>query len=294
MSTTYDAVTAWNDNRIATLLKVEPDGTDCFVARSNQMNTNNTVFGGQVLGQSLAAAAATVRGRALHSMHGYFLRPGIGSEPVRYRVERTREGRSFTTRRVTGTQGAETIFHMECSFHADEPGWDHQIAMPDVPPPDSLEDMLAIATRMDPGLAELVRIRFGDTLDVRPVVPDQLLTRQADSRRMLWFRVPSAKGIEDPALNQHILAWMSDHWLSNAAVIRHAAPTDDPGVMIASLDHAMWFHRPVLTDDWLLFDFDSPSASNGTGLSRGLIYDRAGLLVATVIQESLQRPRRPK
>jgi acyl-CoA thioesterase-2 len=292
MSSQYNAVTMWDETEIETLLRVEPDGTDCFVARSNQMNTNQTVFGGQVLGQSLAAASATVQDRSLHSMHGYFLRPGIGSEPVRYRVERTREGRSFTTRRVTGTQGAETIFHMECSYHADEPGWDHQLAMPEVPAPEQLEDLAGISARIDAGIAKSLLSRLSATIEVKPIEPERLLSRQEDSRLRLWFRVPSAAGITDPALNQQILAWMSDHWLSSAAVVRHQVILPNPDMMIASLDHAMWFHRPCQTGAWMLFDFDSPSAFNGTGLSRGLIYDRAGLLVATVVQESLQRPRR--
>ncbi len=292
MNSPYNAVTMWDQTAIETLLRVEPDGTDCFVARSNQMNINQAVFGGQVLGQSLAAASATVRDRSLHSMHGYFLRPGIGSEPVRYRVERTRDGRSFTTRRVTGTQGAETIFHMECSFHADEPGWDHQLPPPDVSPPEALEDLLALSATFDTDIAKSLLSRLNATIEVKPVEPERLLSAQADSRLRLWFRVPSAADIADPALNQQILAWMSDHWLSSAAVVRHQVILPNPDMMIASLDHAMWFHRPCRTGDWMLFDFDSPSAFNGTGLSRGLIYDRAGSLVATVVQESLQRPRR--
>lgn len=292
MSTTHQPVTLWDLQDITELLRVEPDGTDCFVARRNQLNTNGAVFGGQVLGQSVAAASATVRDRTLHSMHGYFLRPGDRDEPVRYRVERTREGRSFTTRRVTGTQGAETIFHMECSFHADEPGWDHQFSMPDVPAPESLESLGDIAARIEHGVVKSLLERLRYTIDVRPVDPEQLLTRRPDSVLMLWFRVPNAAGIEDPALNQQILAWMSDHWITAAAVVQHQIALPNPDMMIASLDHAMWFHRPCRAGDWLLFSYDSPSAFNGTGLSRGLVHDRNGALVASVVQESLQRPRR--
>lgn len=292
MSSSYQPVTQWDQRDVTELLRVEPDGSDCFVARHNQVNANGAVFGGQVLGQSLAAASATVEDRSLHSMHGYFLRPGRCDEPVRYRVERTREGRSFTTRRVTGTQGAETIFHMECSFHADEPGWDHQFDVPDVPAPEHLTSLEQIAGEMETGplRALLDRLRF--TLDVRPVDPDHLLTRRHDSTLLLWFRMPNAATVDDPAVKQQILSWMSDHWISAAAVVQHQVALPNPDMMIASLDHAMWFHRPCPPGEWLLFAYDSPSAFNGTGLSRALIYAQDGTLVATAVQELLQRPRR--
>ncbi|MCQ8278965.1 thioesterase family protein [Acetobacteraceae bacterium KSS8] len=292
MSSSFQPVAQWDHRDITELLRVEPDGTDCFVARRNQPNGNGAVFGGQVLGQSLAAASATVRDRALHSLHGYFLRPGRCDEPVRYRVERTREGRSFTTRRVTGTQGAETIFHMECSFHADEPGWDHQFAIPDVPPPEQLASLDDIAAQLEAGPVRAVLERMHLGFDVRPVDPDHLLTRRHDSTLLLWFRMPNAAEIDDPMVRQHVLAWMSDHWIATAAVVQHKMALPSPDIMIASIDHAMWFHRPCPTGEWLLFAYDSPSAYNGTGLSRALIYAQDGTLVATAVQESLQRPRR--
>ena len=283
------AALSWDGSDVPALLSVDPLGDDRFTGRHNQLNYYRSLFGGQVLGQSLAAACATVDGRPLHSMHGYFLRPGAGTRPIEYQVERTRDGRSFSTRRVTGSQGPETIFHMECSFHAAEPGWDHQIAMPDVPPPDALEDLRAHARTLGPELVERLGARLGDGMEVRPVRIAEVLEQQLHSRRLIWFRAPSAQGRDDPALHCAVLAWMSDFWISAAAAIRHATPLPDPKIQLASIDHAMWFHRPADSGDWLLFDSDSPSASGGTGLSRALIYDRAGRLVATAAQESLQR-----
>lgn len=288
-------VETWDGADVPAIVAVTPIGTDRFVGRFNQVNFYKSLFGGQVLGQSIAAATATVENRPIHSMHGYFLRPGAGNLPAEYFVERTRDGRSFSTRRVTGTQdtarGRETIFQMECSFHAAEPGWEHQSQMPDVPPPDALADMVEIARGAEPVIGEILsrRLRAYRALEVRSVRPDQVLTRQKQNRRQAWFRVPSAAGLTDPALHLQILAWMSDFSLSGAALVMHTVPLPGPHLFMASIDHAMWFHRPVLTGDWLLFDTDSPSASGATGLSRGLIYDQGGRLVATVAQGSLQR-----
>ncbi|MGI4748907.1 MAG: acyl-CoA thioesterase [Janthinobacterium lividum] len=288
-------VETWDGIDVPAIVTVAPIGPDLFVGRFNQVNFYDSLFGGQVLGQSIAAAAATVENRSIHSMHGYFLRPGAGDRPVEYFVERTRDGRSFTTRRVTGTQvtarGRETIFQMECSFHVEEPGWDHQSQMPDVPPPEALEDLVAIARAAEPAIGEILMRRSGrhGPLEIRPVRPDQVLTQQKQSRRQAWFRAPSAAGVTDPAVQLQILAWISDFSLSGAALVMHTVPLPGPHVFLASIDHAMWFHRPVRTGEWLLLDTDSPSASGATGLSRGLIYDRSGRLVATVAQESLQR-----
>ena len=289
----------WDGIDVPALLTVAQVADDRFVGRFNEVNFYRSLFGGQVLGQSLAAAAATVEGRALHSMHGYFLRPGAADVPVEYAVERTRDGRSFTTRRVTGTQldqrsgtlRRETIFQMECSFHAAEAGWEHQTAMPDVPPPEDLPDLVDVLKDAQPPLDPRLirRVEAWRSVQMRPVMGGQAYLQQPQSRRLAWFRVPSAAGHDDPALHLQILAWMSDLSISGAALVMHTTPLAGPHVQLASIDHAMWFHRPVRADDWLLFDTESPSASGAIGLSRGLIYDRAGRLVATVSQESLQR-----
>ncbi len=289
----------WDGRNVPVLVSVMPLGGDLFENHHNQVNGNGFLFGGQVLGQSLAAAAATVGSRPLHSMHGYFLRPGRVERPVRYAVERTRDGRSFSTRRVTGLQDDAVIFHLDCSFHEPEPGWEHQMAIAEVPPP---ERLASVPIGIPPDRSDLegqLRMRgvADGMLEVRPVEPEQRFGQPGLNRRQLWLRVPSAAGHDDPALHASILAWLSDHTIGVSAVMEHVGSDPLPRLFGASIDHAMWFHRPVRVDDWLLFDTDSPSAGGGIGLSRGLIHDRAGRLVATVAQETLQRwlapPERP-
>ncbi len=286
-----DRLEAWDEQDVPALVSVRRLGDDLFQGRYNQVNVNRVLFGGQVLGQSLSAAAATVTDRPLHSMHGYFLRPGQVDRPVTYAVERTRDGRSFSTRRVTGLQGDSVIFHLECSFHQPEAGWDHQVAMADVPPPDGLAEMPLVIDRDRSELERRLRTR-GPTsgmMEARPVLPDPPLKQPGQNRRQLWVRVPSAAGHDDPALHLQILAWLSDHTIGISSIVEHVGPDPQRRLFGASIDHAMWFHRPVRTDEWLLYDTDSPSAVGGIGLSRGLIHDRAGRLVATVAQETLQR-----
>ena len=281
----------WDGRDVPALLSVVRLGDDLFENRHNQVNGNGVLFGGQVLGQSLSAAAATVDSRPLHSVHGYFLRPGRITEPVRYAVERTRDGRSFSTRRVTGLQDKDVIFQLECSFHAPEPGWEHQVAIADVPPPERLAEIPAAIPLGRSDLEHRLRTRGlgSGMLEVRPVEPTQRFGQPGLNRRQLWLRVPSAVGHDDPALHGQILAWLSDYTIGVSAVMEHVGPEPLPHLFSASIDHAMWFHRPVRTDDWLLYETDSPSAGGGIGLSRGLIHDRAGRLVATVAQETLQR-----
>ncbi len=285
----------WDGLDVPSLVLVDRLGEDLFQGRHNQVNSNRVLFGGQVLGQSLCAAAATVADRPLHSMHGYFLRPGRLDRPVRYVVERTRDGRSFSTRRVTGLQDDSVIFHLECSFHQPESGWEHQTSMADVPPPEGLSDMPSAAPSERLELARRLNTRgpMSGALEIRPVWPEQPFGLPGRNRRQLWMRVPSAAGHDDPSLHLQILAWLSDHTIGISSVMEHVGSEAEQGLsprlFMASIDHAMWFHRPVRTDDWLLYDTDSPSAGGGIGLSRGLIHDRAGRLVATVAQELLQR-----
>ena len=286
-----DRLEAWDGRDVPALVSVRRLGPDLFQGRHNQINGNGVLFGGQVLGQSLSAAAATVADRPPHSMHGYFLRPGRADRPVRYAVEHTRDGRSFSTRRVTGLQDGTVIFQLECSFHAPEAGWEHQMAMADVPPPDGLGDMPEGTASERSELPGRLRTRgpMSGALQVRPARPEQPFGEPGRNRRQLWLRVPSAAGHDDPALQLQILAWLSDHTISVSAVMEHVGTEPARRLFVASIDHAMWFHRPVRTDEWLLYDTDSPSAGGGIGLSRGLIHDRAGRLVATVAQETLQR-----
>ncbi|HET7902701.1 MAG TPA: acyl-CoA thioesterase II [Candidatus Nanopelagicales bacterium] len=236
------------------------------------------VFGGQVLGQALMAAGSDVpEGRAPHSLHGYFLRPGDPSTPIDYAVEVLRDGRSFSTRSVVARQHERVIFQCTASFHVDErSGIEHQDPMPDVPWPDDLPSFLH-----RPGAGDRAIRGEWDALDIR-------YDDSAGDAVRGWLR--TAGPLPDvPLLHAAVLAYASDLTLMAAIVARHGIRFGDPGVVSASLDHAMWFHRPVRVDDWLLHDEESPSASGGRGVGRGRIFSRDGRLVATTVQEGLIR-----
>jgi acyl-CoA thioesterase-2 len=276
------------------LLTLERLDTNLFRNYYNQPNVNSVLYGGQVLSQALAAAQATVDDRQIHSLHGYFLRPGRGSHRVIFKVERTRDGASFSTRRVVAVQSDATIFHMECSFRVSEGGYDHQFPSPVVPEPEGLDDLVKIARSGDPRLPPYIVQRFAAPfpIELKPVQPEHIFGPATQPRRQVWFRVPSAASVDDPTVHRLILAYLSDYWLSGTALIPHTAPVPSTNLVFASIDHALWFHRYARVDDWLLYDTDSPSASYGTGISRGLIYDRAGRLIASSVQEALQRVKR--
>ena len=253
------------------------------------------VFGGQVLGQALTAAYATVpEGREVHSLHAYFLRRGDFNRPIVYQVDRNRDGHSFSSRRVIAIQNGEPIFTFSSSFHAAEPGLDHQSGMPQVPGPESLPDW----SRPSPEVAErlpekmrrfLVRER---PFELRPVEPvDYLDPKPAPPLQHLWLRT-TGKLPDDPHLHRCLLAYISDFNLLGTSTRPHAMDFSGEGLVMASIDHAMWFHRDFRIDDWLLYSMDSPSASGARGFSRGSIYDRSGRLVASTAQEGLVRVRR--
>lgn len=260
------------------LLELERVGD---VLRGVAPDTNlQRVFGGQVLGQALMAAGADVpEGRAPHSLHGYFLRPGDPTTPIDYEVEMLRDGRSFSTRSVVARQHGKAIFSSTASFQIDEPGSiEHQDAMPDVPWPDELPSFLRRPRASDTALRgewDALDVRYDDT---------------ADDGVRVWLRTDGALP-DDPLLHAAVLAYASDLTLMAAIVARHDVRFGEPGVVAASLDHAMWFHRAVRVDDWLLHDQDSPSASGGRGIGRGRIFARDGRLVATTVQEGLVRIR---
>jgi acyl-CoA thioesterase-2 len=282
------------------LLALERLDRDLFRNRINQSNANNALFGGQVLAQSLTAAMHTVESqpdaRAVHSLHGYFLRAGLAHVPVIFQVDRTRDGGRFSTRRVIAIQNGEPIFHMECGFHAAEDGFDHQFELPaGTPDPDSLRNLAELVDEFGDSMPNWLHERLRDPqqpVEARPVHPEHFFhSTKQNARRSIWMRVPSGAGAS--ATEQAaMLAWISDHWLSGTAVLPHVLPASGPDPFIASLDHAMWFHRPVQMEEWLLFDTESPSAQSGRGLSRGLIFARDGALVASVAQEALLRRRR--
>jgi acyl-CoA thioesterase-2 len=253
-----------------------------------------SVFGGQVIGQGLVAAERTIEGRAPHSLHAYFLLPGDVAAPIVYEVDRLRDGRSFSARRVQAIQHGRPILSMIASFQGAEGGSEHAMPMPDVPAPEALipsaeqrEAWLAEAGPVHPRVAEaLRRPRAFDFRAVRPQSP--LRPTPGEPRQEYWFRTVD-RVPDDPRLHRCLLAYASDFTLIGAALRAHGRSWYDPEMKVASLDHALWFHRPARIDEWLLYAQDSPSAQSARGLARGAIYDRAGRLVASVAQEGLMR-----
>ncbi len=246
--------------------------------------TLQRVFGGQVAGQALVAAYRTIDGWSVHSLHSYFLRPGDASIPIIYQVERIRDGRSFATRRVVAIQHGQPIFHLTASFHVQEDGFEHHLPMPtDVPDPESLPDFRTRYAKILPKVY-LDRPR---PIDIR-VVP-QLTTSddRSNMHQFVWVKA-SGEVPEDPVLDACILTYASDMTLLDSVNRPHGVSVFEPDLMMASLDHAMWFHRPFRTDQWLLYAQDTPSASGARGLARGLIF-QDDKLVVSVVQEGLIR-----
>ena len=253
------------------------------------------LFGGQVLGQALSAASQTVAPeRKVHSVHGYFLRPGDASLPIVYQVEAPRDGGSFTTRAVSAIQKGRAIFTLMASFQGLEPGVSHQSMMPDVPGPDGLKSELELATENQHLLPEAVRdsILSAKPIEIRRVNGyNPFNPEPAEPVQYIWFRADGQLP-DDDRLHRYLFAYASDFNLLSTATLPHGISMWSRHIQIASLDHAVWFHRPLRMDDWLLYAMDSPSASGARGLSRGQVFNRAGELVASVAQESLMRDRR--
>ena len=243
------------------------------------------IFGGQVAGQALVAAARTVDDdRAVHSLHAYFLRPGDPNVPVLYEVDRIRDGRSFTTRRVAAIQHGRAIFHMSASFHIAEPGFDHLDEMPDVPEPDGLP------TRQERFAAAGIEDTYGPSaLDVRYITNDPFNRREAlPPTQRVWFRA-NGDLPDGQVLHTCLLTYASDMTLLDTTLLPHGSGATDRSVMMASLDHAMWFHGPFRADEWLLYDQHTPAASGARGLATGRVFTQHGRLVANVVQEGLIR-----
>lgn len=251
------------------------------------------VFGGQVVAQALVAAQRTVpEDRRCHSLHSYFLRPGDPTAPIIYDVDRIRDGGSFTTRRVVAIQHGEAIFSLAASFQKDEEGLDHQVVMPDVPGPDEVAHGADLDVLLQQA-PEAVRWYWQRPrpVDFRPVSVEHYVTRnRIEPLQRIWVRCQSDVG-DDPGLNAAILAYLSDMTLLDTALFAHGMSVFDKRIQAASLDHAMWFHRPVRVGEWLLYSQDSPSSSGGRGLTRGSLFTREGILVASVAQEGLIRRR---
>lgn len=255
------------------------------------------VYGGQVLGQALMAATRTVDpARPVHSLHGYFLLAGDPSLPIIYDVERIRDGGSFTTRRVKAIQHGAAIFTMSASFHKTEEGLEHQSAMPEVPPPEALpnpKDLIAGLTDKLPAAMRSYWER-DRPIDMRVVDISRYLSREKKApSQQIWFRA-SGRLPDDPAVHRAVLAYASDFTLLDTALIAHGKLLFDADIQLASLDHALWYHRPFRADDWMLYVQDSPNAHNARGFSRGSIYTREGALIASAAQEGLMRLRRTK
>ncbi len=286
------------DARLAELLhqfELERLEVNLFRGESRDIGSPQ-VFGGQVLGQALMAAYATVDGRIVHSLHAYFLRRGDFNLPIVYNVDRSRDGHSFSTRRVTAIQNGEQIFNCSCSFQVPENGLEHQISRPDVPQPEALPPFVVPQPEALAHLPEKVRrfLVMDRPFEFRPVQSfDVMSPRAGPPSRQIWLRAVD-KLPDNESLHRCLLAYVSDYNLLDTATLPHGASYLRGDLIMASIDHAIWFHRSPRVDDWLLYSMDSPSASGARGFARGSVFDRAGRLVASVAQEGLIRAPQPK
>jgi acyl-CoA thioesterase II len=281
---------------LVALLDLERIEENIFRGRSPHERLQR-VFGGQVAGQALVAAGRTTDGqRPVHSLHAYFLRPGRPGVPIVYQVERVRDGRSFTTRRVVAVQEGRTIFNLTASFHHPEPGFEHQSPMPEVPGPEELPklaDEIRDHLRSLPEALDRLARRL--PFDVRYVerlrwAPEDVANAQP--RSAVWMRALAPLGT-DPLVHTCALTYASDMMLLDAVRMPVEPLWGPRGFDVASLDHAMWFHRPFRADEWFLYQQESPIATGGRGLARGQIFDRGGALLVSVMQEGLFRPHGP-
>jgi acyl-CoA thioesterase-2 len=276
--------------QLLSILDLEPLEHNLFRGRSPQVGWQR-VFGGQVIGQALVACCRTVESRQPHSLHAYFLLAGDPSVPIIYEVDRIRDGKSFTTRRVVAIQHGRPIYAMTVSFHVQEEGFDHRVPMPAVPPPEQLPSEQEIKQTVLPMMPDPVRKYYERErpIELRPVEFGRYLgQRQAGDKFHVWIRTTGPLP-DDPAIHQCVLAYASDMTLLDTSLIPHGKTVFQKEIQPASLDHALWFHRPFRADDWLLYAQDSPSAYGARGFSRGLIFARDGTLVASVAQEGLIR-----
>ncbi|ETX12814.1 acyl-CoA thioesterase [Roseivivax halodurans JCM 10272] len=279
------------------LLDIEPLEVDLFRGLGVKGEAPGRIFGGHVIAQALMAGYRTVpEDRLCHSLHAYFIRPGDPEVPVIYQVDRSRDGGSFTTRRVVAIQHGRQIFHLSASFHIDEEGWSHQHRMPEVAGPDAWPDRAALrAPHVDripkERLPEFLRER---PVDVREVEPRDLFAPEpADDRNAMWFRMEAAAG-QGPQMQHCLMAYASDMNLLGSSLRPHGLTFFQGSTMVASLDHAMWFHAPIRFEEWHLYSMDAPFTGGGRGFNRGSIFNVDGELVASTAQEGLMRPLRPK
>lgn len=282
-------------NQIIKTLDLEEIELNHYLATSPNEGWQR-VYGGQVIGQALVAASRTVSpNRSAHSLHGYFLRAGDTTIPILYKVDRIRDGKSFTTRRVVAVQRGQAIFTMSISFQVDEGGLSHQFDMPKVPAPDSLPAEDELRREQAKSWPKEFQESFSGSsaIQVKPVDPVDLLNPEpAQAMQRCWMRCGEALP-DDPRIHQCVLAYLSDWSLLDTASRPHAVSFMQDNVQVASLDHAMWFHRPLELNQWLLYAIDSPSASHARGFARGNIFSASGDLLASTVQEGLIRVRNP-
>ena len=281
-------------DELVALLSLERTGENSFRGASQDLGWG-TVYGGQVLGQALSAAAQTVPAeRPVHSLHAYFLRAGDVNQHIDYEVDRIRDGGSFTTRRVVAIQSGKPIFHLGASFQAEEEGFSHQDSAPEAPDPEGLPSEQERLARSAFALPKLLRERANNPspFQIKIIGPEEhpLTPTKRTPERMVWLRTSGALG-DDPALHRFLLAYASDYAFLTTALLPHGVTWLTRGMQVASLDHAMWFHHRFRVDEWLLHVIDSPVASGARGLVRGRIFDAAGRLVASTTQEGLIRQR---
>ena len=277
-------------------LDLEPIEVNLFRGTSPKVGWQR-VFGGQVIGQALVAAQRTVDNeRKVHSLHGYFMRPGDPENPIIYEVDRIRDGGSFTTRRVVAIQHGHAIFSMSASFQIEESGLDHAIDMPDVPRPEQLASEKELAEQFIDHAPENVRKYWQRErpIELRPTdLTHYISGKKLPPRQHVWFRATGPLP-ENPAIQAAVLAYASDMTLLDTSLYAHGRAVFDPALQVASLDHAMWFHRPINMEKWHLYTQDSPNSSGARGFTRGSIYSEDGDLVASAAQEGLIRLRDPK
>lgn len=280
------------------ILDLERIESNIFRGRSPQVGWQR-VFGGLVISQALVAASRTVEGRNPHSLHCYFLLAGDPSVPIVYEVERVRDGRSFATRRCTALQHGQTIFVLSVSYQIDEEGLEHALPMPDVPPPEDLASVEEIKKAFGDQMPDGVRRYFDRErpIEFRPVDVSRYAPGASSlSRRpsqQIWMRA-SGRLPDDPAIHRAVLAYLSDMTLLDTALVSHGRSVFDGTTQVASLDHALWFHRSFRADEWMLYDQESPNANGARGLCRGSLFSKDGRLIASVMQEGLMRPQAPK
>jgi acyl-CoA thioesterase II len=276
------------------ILDLEQLEHNLYRGRSPQVGWQR-VFGGQVISQAVVAAQRTVdAARDIHSLHCYFMRPGDPAVPIIYQVDRLRDGGSFTTRRVTAIQHGHAIFSLQCSFQVHEEGMEHQMAMPtDIPPPEELSTQFELIEKFGKHVPDTISKFWARErpLEIKPVNVEHYTTREKlPPRQNVWVRMTGPVP-DDARIRSAILAYLSDMTLLDTSTFAHGRSGFDPDIQMASLDHAMWFHRADPLDDWLLYTQDSPNSIGSRGFSRGLLFSRSGVLVASTVQEGLVRLR---